>query len=135
MGRLEAADLLRVHIVDKAVVLPVIRPANILPVGSCSAVCPHLGERVVGAGAERGGEEERDRGKHNRQRGSSVTGRIVNSKTRMPDLSPQTSRVGNEAPFELPYPSPIPGQATQAANSHHSLVLSMASHNLVELLP
>lgn len=64
VGRLEASDLVGVHIVDKAVVLPVIGPANVLPVGSRSAVRPHLREGVVGAGAGRGGEEKSDRGKH-----------------------------------------------------------------------
>ena len=68
VGRLEAPDLLRVYTVDEAVILPVIRLANILPVGSCSAVCPHLGERVVSTGADSNGEKERDGGKHGGQR-------------------------------------------------------------------
>ena len=86
VGILEAADLVRVHVVDKAVALPVVRPANNLPISSCPAVCPNLGEGVVGAGAGRGGEEKSDGWKHDRQRGSLVAAQDRELKARILDL-------------------------------------------------
>ena len=59
-ARLEAANLSRVDIANKAVVLPVVGPADVLPVGAAA----DLGKGVVGASAEGGAQESKGGGQH-----------------------------------------------------------------------
>ena len=59
-GGLEAADLRRVYAPDETVVLPVVGPADMLPVSAAV----DLGEGVVCAGTEGGAQDSKGRGQH-----------------------------------------------------------------------